>query len=75
MCWDAQKVFESAYKRAGIKKDVSIQSLRHAFATHLLDSGTDLRYIQELLGHKNSKTTEVLHMFKEKFCIHFLNFQ
>jgi site-specific recombinase XerD len=52
-------------EKAKIRKNVSVHSLRHSFVTHLLEAGTDLQYIHELLGHKNLKKQKYTHVRKK----------
>ena len=64
-----RKILKRAALRAGIKKNIRLHTLRHSYATHLLESGVSLRHIQLILGHNSSRTTEIYtHVSKTELC-------
>jgi integrase/recombinase XerD len=55
----SRQLFQRAVRASGLCRHITLHTLRHSYATHLLQSGTDIRYIQEILGHKDPKTTMI----------------
>ena len=68
-----RNIFRKAVKKAGIKKPVRVHTLRHSFATHMLEKGVDIRYIQEILGHSDPKTTMIYTHVSERKITTFIN--
>jgi site-specific recombinase XerD len=68
-----RKVLHRSKQKAGIKKDIRLHTLRHSFATHMLEAGVDLRYIQEILGHSDPKTTMIYTHVSERKINTFIN--
>lgn len=67
------KILKRAQAKAGIKKKIKVHTLRHSFATHLLEKGIDIRYIQDMLGHKDPKTTMIYTHVSERKINTFIN--
>ena len=68
-----RQVLQRAKHRAGIKKDIRVHTLRHSFATHMLEKGVDIRYIQDMLGHNDPKTTMIYTHVSERRINTFVN--